>query len=279
MNRNELLTELDKRGVKLWVENDQLSIEAPKGVLTKELLDSLAKHKLEIIRLLRLTDTNATSLPIIKPDPSRRYEPFPLTDIQQAYWVGRSGIFELGNVAINGYIEFEASNLDLSRLTYAWQKLIERHDMLRAIVLPTGEQQILEKVPCYEISILDLRGLERKEVDAQLEAIREKLSHQVLPSQQWPLFDIRATYLDKGHVRLHISIDLLMMDAASARILYQEWNKLYQNPELLLPPLELSFRDYVINKKVLEDPDLVKRSQDYWFSRLDTLPPAPELPL
>ncbi|MBP5971289.1 amino acid adenylation domain-containing protein [Brasilonema sp. CT11] len=279
MNRKELLTELHKRSIKLWIENDLLNIEAPKGALTPELRDSLAEHKLEIMRLLRLTDTNTTSLPVIEPDSSRRYEPFPLTDIQQAYWVGRSGIFELGNVAINGYIEFEASNLDLSRLTYAWQKLIERHDMLRAVVLPTGEQQILEKVPCYEISILDLRGLERKEVEAQLEAIRQKLSHQVLPSQQWPLFDIRATYLDKGRVRLHINIDLLMMDAGSARILYQEWNKLYQNPELLLPPLELSFRDYVINKKVLEDPELVKRSQDYWFSRLDTLPPAPELPL
>ena len=279
MNRKELLTELNKLGIKLWVENDKLNIEAPKGALTPELRNSLAEHKPEIIRLLLLWDTNTTSLPVIEPDPSRRYQPFPLTDIQQAYWVGRSGIFELGNVAINGYIEFEVSNLDLSQLSAAWQKLIERHDMLRAVVLPTGEQQVLEKVPAYEISILDLRGLESKELDTQLEAIRQKLSHQVLPSDQWPLFDIRATYLDKQRFRLHINIDLLMMDAASIRILFQEWNKLYQNPELLLPPLELSFRDYVINKQALPDPELVKRSQDYWFSRLDTLPPAPELPL
>ena len=27
-----------------------------------------------------------------------RYEAFPLTDIQQAYWLGRSGVFELGEV-------------------------------------------------------------------------------------------------------------------------------------------------------------------------------------
>ncbi|MCC5666167.1 hypothetical protein LC653_20125 [Nostoc sp. CHAB 5784] len=48
MNRNELLTELDKWGVKLWVENDKLSIEAPKGVLTKDLFDSLAEHKIVV---------------------------------------------------------------------------------------------------------------------------------------------------------------------------------------------------------------------------------------
>jgi pyochelin synthetase len=279
MNRNELLIELDKRGVKLWVQNDKLSIEAPKGVLTKELFNSLVEHKIEIMRLLRLNDTKSTSLPIIEPDFSRRYEPFPLTDIQQAHWVGRSSVFELGNVANHHYLEFEVSNLDLSRLAAAWQKLIERHDMLRAIVLPTGEQQILEQVPAYEIATLDLRGLEKTEVEAQLTVLREKLSHQVLPSQQWPWFDIRATYLDNQRIRIHISMDLLVVDAASIRIVFQEWNKLYQKPDLLLPPLDLSFRDYVINKNALQDLELIQQSQDYWFSRLDTLPPAPELPL
>ncbi|MBO3457408.1 non-ribosomal peptide synthetase [Aetokthonos hydrillicola Thurmond2011] len=279
MNRKELLAELEKRGVTLWVENDKLNIEAPKGVLTPELRDSLREHKQEIIRLLQISDTNTTSVATIKPDPQNRYEPFPLTDIQQAYWVGRSGIFELGNVAINGYIEFETSNLDVLRLSAAWQKLIERHDMLRAIILPTGEQQILQNVPPYEISILDLRGLEPKEIDARLEGIRQTLSHQVLPSDQWPLFNIQATYLDNQRFRLHIGIDLLMMDAASIRILFYEWNQLYQNPEIVLTPLELSFRDYVLHKKALSDPQLVTRSQDYWFNRLDTLPPAPELPL
>ncbi|MEA5549545.1 amino acid adenylation domain-containing protein [Anabaena cylindrica UHCC 0172] len=279
MNRNELLTELDKRGVKLWVENDKLSIEAPKGVLTKELFDSLAEHKIEIIRLLRLNDPKTTSLPIIEPDYQNRYEPFPLTDIQQAHWVGRSSIFELGNFANHHYLEFEVSNLDLSRLIAAWQKLIVRHDMLRAVVLPTGEQQILAQVPDYEIAILDLRGLERTEVEAQLTAIRENLSHQVVLSQEWPWFDICATYLDNQHVRIHISMDLLVVDAASIRIVFQEWNTLYQKPDLLLSPLDLSFRDYVINKNALQNLELIKQSQDYWFSRLDTLPPAPELPL
>ncbi|QFS52457.1 non-ribosomal peptide synthetase [Nostoc sphaeroides] len=279
MNRNELLTELDKRGVKLWVENDKLSIEAPKGVLTKDLFSSLAEHKIEIMRLLRLNDPKTTSLPIIEPDFSRRYEPFPLTDIQQAHWVGRSSVFELGNVANHHYLEFEVSNLDLSRLAAAWQKLIERHDMLRAVVLPTGEQQILEQVPAYQIATLDLRGLEKIEIESKLAAIREKLSHQVLPSQQWPWFDIRATYLDNQRVRIHISMDLLVVDAASIRIVFQEWNTLYQKLDLLLPPLDLSFRDYVINKNALQDLELIKQSQDYWFSRLDTLPPAPELPL
>ncbi|NEO98573.1 MAG: amino acid adenylation domain-containing protein [Symploca sp. SIO2E9] len=279
MNRHQLLSELDQRGVKLSVKNEQLIIEAPKGVLTPELRNSLKEYKPEIIGLLQQTETNTNAVSRIEADHSKKYEPFPLTDIQQAYWIGRSGIFELGNVAINGYVEFEVSNLDLPRLSVAWQKLIDRHDMLRAVVLPTGEQKILEKVPPYEISILDLRRLESKEKELRLLAIREKLSHQILPSDQWPLFDIRATYLDDQHIRLHIKLDLLMVDAASNQILLQEWNQLYYNPEISLKPLGISFRDYIINKQTLQKPELSKRSQDYWFSRLDTLSPAPELPL
>ncbi len=279
MNRNELLTELNQQGIKLSVKNERLIIEAPKGVLTPKLRNSLAEHKLDIIRLLEQTEINTTSVPVIESDSTSRYKPFPLTDIQQAYWIGRSGIFELGDVAISGYIEFETENLDLSRLSAAWHKLIYRHDMLRAVVLPTGEQQILEEVPDYEISTLDLREVENLEAERVLAAMREKLSHQMLPCDQWPLFDIQATYLDDHRMRLHIKIDLLMMDAASVQILFQEWNQLYQNPEISLKPLEISFRDYVINKQTRQDRELIKRSRNYWLSRLDTLPPAPELPV
>ncbi|TFI53300.1 amino acid adenylation domain-containing protein [Mastigocladus laminosus UU774] len=279
MNKNQLLTELEKRGIKLWLENDLLNIEAPKGVLTPELRHSLKKHKQEIIKLLNLNNTKTTSLPIIKPNPQQRHQTFPLTDIQQAHWLGRNKVFELSHVSNHVYIEFETSNLEISRLTSAWQKLIQHHDMLRAIVLPTGEQQILEKVPDYQITILDLREFGSQKIETELTAIREKLSQQNLPSHQWPWFEIRATYLNKQQIRLHISMDLLLIDAASIRILFHEWNQLYQNPELSFPPLELSFRDYVITKNSLQNSELVKRSQTYWFNRLDTLPPAPELPL
>ncbi|MBH8576639.1 amino acid adenylation domain-containing protein [Nostocaceae cyanobacterium CENA369] len=279
MNKNQLLIELEKRGIKLWLENDLLNIEAPKGTLTPELRDSLKEHKPEIIKLLNLSNIKTTSLPIIKPNPQQRYQPFTLTDIQQAHWLGRNQVFELSHVSNHVYIEFETNNLDISRLTAAWQKLIQRHDMLRAIVLPTGEQQILDQVPNYQINILDLQESETQKLETELIAIRKKLSQQNLPSHQWPWFDIRATYLNQEQIRLHLSMDLLLIDAASIRILFHEWNQLYQNIELLLPPLELSFRDYVITKNSLQDSELVKRSQSYWFNRLDTLPPAPELPL
>ena len=68
-------------------------------------------------------------------------------------WLGRSGTFETGNVSTHLYLEIDCIDLDLKRLETAWNKLVERHDMLRAIVLSDGRQQILESVPAYAIEL------------------------------------------------------------------------------------------------------------------------------
>ncbi|HJT56498.1 MAG TPA: amino acid adenylation domain-containing protein [Ktedonobacteraceae bacterium] len=225
------------------------------------------------------SEQTSISWPTIIPAPDQRTQPFPLTDVQQAYWVGRSGAFELGNVATHLYAELESNTLDVERLNQAWQHLIERHAMLRAIVLPDGRQQILAQVPPYQIATLDLRGKPPQEVVDALECVRQEMSHQILATDRWPLFDIRATLLEGHLVRLHLSADALMIDAGSWQILIRELSQLYRNPETTLPPLELSFRDYVMAEIAFRASKVYQRSQDYWWQRLSTLPLAPELPL
>jgi amino acid adenylation domain-containing protein/non-ribosomal peptide synthase protein (TIGR01720 family) len=227
---------------------------------------------------LEYQDTLA-ALPTITPAPEQRHRPFPLNDIQQAYWVGRSGAFELGNVATHSYQEIMFAALDLERLNHAVQRLIERHDMLRAIVLPDGQQQILAQVPPYRIAVADLRGADPQAQAAELERLRRRMSHQVLPPDQWPLFEIRAALLDEQRVRLHLSIDLLIMDAWSSLIVMRELAELYHDPDLALAPLELSFRDYLLAEAAIRDSQLYTRAQAYWWARLPSLPPPPELPL
>ncbi|MEG5173406.1 amino acid adenylation domain-containing protein [Microcoleus sp. B3-D7] len=218
-------------------------------------------------------------LPAIVPDPQNRCEPFPLNEMQQAYWIGRNSFFEMGNVAIHGYVEIEGDDIDLERFSLAWQRVVERHDMLRAIVHPDGQQQILETVPAYAIPVLDLRGQSPEAVNCQLEAIRESLSHQVLPLDRWPLFEIRASLLSDRRIRLHVSIDALCIDGWSYQILFGDLVTFYRNPNAAITPLQLSFRDYVIAAIALQDAPFFQQSLEYWKNRLATLPPAPELPL
>ncbi len=218
-------------------------------------------------------------LPSIKPDPKSKHQPFPLTDIQQAYWVGRKGDFELGNVATHVYAEIEGERLDLARFTHAWQRLVERHDMLRAVILPDGSQQILEEVPPYQIDVLDLREMDGQTVAYSLDAVRRRMSHQVLNPEEWPLFEVHATRLEGGRVRIHISYDLLIADGRSAQILSRELGLLYHNPDAVLKPIDLSFRDYVLAENELRETPLYQQSVAYWKKRVPELPPAPDLPL
>nr|ACN96039.1 non-ribosomal peptide synthetase module-related protein [Fischerella sp. MV11] len=251
----------------------------------RRLLDSptiagLAKY-IQIARQEQQTEneTVVENLPSVVPQLNMRFEPFSLTDIQQAYWVGRMGAFELGNVSTHIYLELLSRGLDLERLNLALQKLIERHDMLRAIILPDGQQQVLEKVPLYQIEILDLSRENEEAIAAGIDRVRQEMSHKVRPANQWPLFEFRVTLLNAGHVRLHVSIDAIILDGYSILTLFKEWSQLYEHPELALPPLEISFRNYIQAEQALRNTELYRRSQDYWFNRLDTLPKAPELPL
>jgi len=218
-------------------------------------------------------------LPTIIPAPEKRYQPFPLTDVQQAYWIGRGDGFELGNVACHIYTEVDFPNFDQARFELALQRLIQRHDMLRAIVLDDGTQHILKEVPAYRVEVLDCRDQDLACVYSKLEALRDRMSHEVLPTDRWPLFEIRACLLDERRTQLHVSLDLLILDARSIHILVKEFAQLYHNPESILPPLEVSFRDYVQAETASQHLDLYKRSQKYWKDRLPGLPPPPELPL
>jgi amino acid adenylation domain-containing protein len=229
-------------------------------------------------RLARPEELGAAGdLPALTPSPGERHLPFPLNSVQQAYWLGRTDLFELGSVSSHAYSEVDAIGLDLERFERAVRLLIERHDMLRAVVLPDGRQRVLERVPPLRIETRDLRG--RPEASALLLQERERMSHQILPGDVWPLFQIRASRLDEERVRLHFSLDALIADAWSFNLLARELRQLYADPEAPLPPVELTFRDYVTAEPALQHSAAYRTAECYWDKRLETLPPAPELPI
>jgi amino acid adenylation domain-containing protein len=259
--------------------SQQLNIDFPiSDLLEANTINAQANRARQILAVRGMQDKAPFQLPHALADPINRHIPFPLTDIQQAYWVGRNQGFDLGNIATHGYFEIETQTLDLERFNQAWQRVIERHDMLRAVVLPDGQQQILESVPEFKIELIDLREQPSDAIEKEIEAIRERMSHQIFPLDKWPLFEIIATRKDKNTHHLHISFDLIIGDAWSWQILFSEIITLYQNPDTTLEPLGLSFRDYVVAEQEIRKSELYERSLRYWRRQLETLPPGPELP-
>jgi nonribosomal peptide synthetase protein BlmIV len=215
----------------------------------------------------------------VTPDVALRHEPFPLTDVQEAYWLGRRPALQLGGVATHSYVELDIRGLDIDRLEIALARLVDRHPALRTVVLADGQQRVLPDRPPYRVPRTELRHQPPAAVQAELSRLREQMSHQVHAADRWPLFEVRATRLDDDLTRLHISIDLLVADALSFRILQRELLTLYHFDRAALPPLECTFRDYVLAARRQRGGVPYRQAESYWRSRLAELPQAPPLPL
>lgn len=210
--------------------------------------------------------------------PEDRFKPFPLTEIQLAYYLGRTDLHWLGGNSCHLYWEFENSHWDIPRLQKAWNELIARHDMLRAVFLDDGQQVVLPEVPEYEFEIHDWQSLSEKEIETRMEAIRQRMSHERFPADQWPLFRIEISG-STDRMCLHFSFDLLIADATSIAVLFREWRQCYRQPAAELPQLSLSFRDVALQHARQPETDEFKASWQYWMERIDQIPPAPDLTL
>ncbi|MGO1051532.1 amino acid adenylation domain-containing protein [Crossiella sp. CA198] len=269
MTAPEIISELQALGVELWTVQGRIRFRAAPGLLTEDHRARLRAHRDEVLDLLS-AEAQAGS---VVADPRSRHEPFPLTDVQTAYLLGRQESFEYGGVACHGYLEVRYPLLDPVRFERVWNQLITRHDMLRAIILADGYQQVLSSVDHYRVPVTDLRG---RDADPHLAAVREELGHHRHDTTAWPLFELRLTRTDAGDV-LHISLDSLIADWGSATVLLDEIDALMLGDEL--PPLELTFRDYLLAERGLRQTSRYQRDQEYWQARVDELPLAPDLPV
>ncbi|MBJ6765276.1 amino acid adenylation domain-containing protein [Myxococcaceae bacterium JPH2] len=279
MTLDALLQALAAHGITLAVEGERLAVDAPSGEIPAALREQLVANKAELLALLSRQGRAPEAPPEVVARPEERHEPFPMTELQQAYSVGRQSELEL-NASMHAYNELDCQALDVARFEEAWNQVVARHEMLRAVEVPGFQQRILPSVPRYALPVEDLRGRGAEETEARLAAIRERLSQQVHSLDTWPLFELRVCLLDDDRARLFMSIDGTFIDGYSFQILYRELVHFYQHPEavLTLPPLALSYRDYSLAVNGARGARHA-RSLAYWRERLARLPPAPDLPM
>ncbi|EGQ8546589.1 hypothetical protein GOZ70_25990, partial [Vibrio parahaemolyticus] len=212
-------------------------------------------------------------------EPDQLNEPFALTDVQLAYWIGRRSSLPLGDVATHIYFEFDLPEFSLPLFEVAVNKVIARHPMLRAVIREDGMQQILAQVPVFKIQDIPADDINSIAYQSATKRLRSKMSHQVTDCSQWPLFDMCAVTTQTGHARLHVSFDLLIADAWSIELFMQEVSYHYRHPNADLPELGFSFRDHVMTTKQAEKSEAFDIARAYWETRLPELPMGPDLPL
>ena len=236
--------------------------------LSKELVEQWAAH--------RPTAPAAPAGLDLPPDP---HAPFPLTPIQQAYWVGRQW-GSAGGVAYHLYYEGEGSTVDLQRLEASWRGVIARHDALRMVFTSDGYQRVLPKVPDYVLPVEDLRILDEEMRERRLAQVRAQLSGACRSLEEWPLFEFRVFLLPGERVRYCLDFDLLCLDAASLRIVFRDWKRLYEDPGAELPALMPRGFEAVVRAGIAaRSSELHQRAVAYWRERCPSFDPVPALPL
>jgi mycobactin phenyloxazoline synthetase len=203
---------------------------------------------------------------------------FPLAVMQHAYWIGRENGQKLGGVAAHLYTEFAGEDVEPDRLRIAIERLVARHDMLRVQFTDDGKQRIEIASGWRGLTVRDLRDFDHEQATAQLESIRETLSHQMLDIEHGEMFSTALSLLSEGRTRLHVDVDMMAADAVSYRILLADLAHLYEQPGTTLPELHYSYREYCIARPESRS-EAARRAAQWWQNRLPDLPGAPELPL
>ena len=204
-------------------------------------------------------------------------EPFELTPVQQAYWLGRSSDEVLGGIGCHAFLEFRCRHVDPTRLEEATATVRARNPMLRARFVD-GLQQVLEQptMPCFHRD--DWRDLDEERAQQAWQRLHAYRSHECLSVEHGQVFLLGLVQMPDGEDRVWISVDLLAADVESLRLLLQELGMAYNAPMAMPEPPAVQFAEHLLTRQLLVA-DKRSQAREYWLNRLPELPDGPRLPL
>ncbi|MDP9835694.1 amino acid adenylation domain-containing protein [Neorhizobium huautlense] len=269
MTLNELRRQMQENRIRLWVADGELRYAAPQGKMTAALRSALGHHKKTLIGELSREAVTITA------EPDKRHQPYPMTDLQQAYWVGEHGGYAQSAIPCF-FHDCRFDRIEPEVVQQALLRLQTRHEVMTARFLANGTQVVPPpgENPCI-LAVEDFRALTEDEAEKRLGTLCETYP-ETLPSleQGPPLAATLARLADSD--RLLIAFRLIAIDGPSLSMIFRDLLRYLFVPqgETETPPL-LSHRDYVLALKATSSPE----SAAYWDRTLKTLPPPPELPL
>ncbi|QIR37149.1 amino acid adenylation domain-containing protein [Tolypothrix sp. PCC 7910] len=282
MNIEQLVADLNKQGVKLWVDGEQLRVNAPKGVLTAETRDFLAKNKAELISLLHQKNEiiTHTDSPLIKCD---RIQNLPLSFAQERLWLLNQ--LEPDNPFYNEQLALQLhGQLNITALEQSLNQIIARHEALRTnfrIINDQPVQVIADKLN-LSIPVLDLTNLPASEraIATQQLAIAETTKPFALANS--PLIRVSVLQLTDTENILLITIHHIIIDGWSMDLLMRELATIYSaicnNSSPELPELPIQYADFAVWQRKWLQTEVMQKQLNYWQQLLKNAPTLLELP-
>ncbi|GAA3273799.1 hypothetical protein GCM10020218_018920 [Dactylosporangium vinaceum] len=197
-----------------------------------------------------------------------RHEPFPLSDLQQAYLISKDPLLGDDPIGCHVYREFEVDDLDVPRLRAAWQRVVDRHDMLRAVLTDDGRQRVQERASAPEIAV---------QHGADVGATRDRLSHHRYEPGVWPMHTLAVTRPPTGPSTVHVSIDAILTDGHGLALMLDDLWACYADSAYRPAAPAVTVRECVLSLAAQRRGPEHRRHLDYWAERLAGLPGGPDL--
>jgi hypothetical protein len=196
----------------------------------------------------------------------------PLTDLQQAYLLGREQHLPLGGVAMQEFREYRGA-IDVAALPQRLLAMVERHPALRTHVDSQRRVSWVSPDPAVNYDEIDLRGLPQAEALAWIDGQREDYAHRLfdLARSPWNVTAFRlpepeADDSDRATCALFARFDALILDGRAIASLLVE----------LLDGEAPAFEAAALPQPA----DEAKRGEDaaYWARKLQPVEGPPQLP-
>ncbi len=269
MTAIELLADLRRLDIQLFVEGEKLQCNAPQGILTEEMRSHIITHKSELIALLRpapplVTQTNRTCLSFA----------------QQRLW------FLDKLIPQNPFYNIPAAlrltgNLDYAALTQAFNAIVQRHEALRTnFIEVNGQAQAIARNAAPEaiassqinvsLPVVDLQHLPATEKQAAAQNIATQEAQHPFNLANELLLRVKLLQLDENEYVLLLNLHHIVADGWSLGVLIREIGLLYANKPL--PPLTIQYADFAVWQKKYLQGEVLASQLAYWKSQLANLP-------
>ncbi|NXZ85512.1 AMP-binding protein [Serratia fonticola] len=271
---NAFLEQLQQLNIVLWESAGKLRFRAPQGVFTAELRRQVNQQKAAILAALRQQDR-------VQHHPEQSCEPFPLTEVQAAYLLGRTQAWVDGGTGCHGYAELTIGAPErwgADDYQEAWRRMVSCHAMLHARISSEGWQQIdPDVVVPLEVSVCATEQVFTQTQDA----VRHRLKHRHYDPQMPPLIEAHIVTVVGRQATLHLSVDLIVTDFIGINVILTDFFRVLNQPDLVLQPPSLSFRDYVLHRERQRaspaGQEAYRRAETFWRQKAASLPAAMSL--
>ena len=276
-----LLAALKDIGCRVWVEDGELRVRAPKAGITEELKKRLKANREKILAhldSLQAQDTRlADGIPVLPPGSSPV-----MSHAQQRLWFlaqleGPSATYNMPDaLKLSG-------PLDVTILRRTFRVLIERHQTLRLCFPTVDGEGMVREIPNYDpLTVTDLGHL--PETQQQTEIQQRLQDHMTRP------FDLAEGKLLRFHLLIlndheHVllfSMHHIISDGWSMGVLVREWGEIYsallegRTPDL--DPLPIQYSDYAAWQRDRLQGEVLQRQLSYWTEQLADVPELLALP-